>query len=491
MSGLVWSIVRNWGSRLAALITFVVLARFVDPHDMGLIAAALAVLAFVEIFTQQGLGNAIVQRPTMSEGLLNAAFVVNLVSALLAMAILILFAPLISKLMGTGELVPVLQVVSVSVVFNALGFSQQAMCMRNFQYKWLAVRSLLATGISGVVGVVLVVMGHGVWGLVAQAVLVAAINTLMVWLKPQWKLTRVFDYAGLRDMMGYSLNIFAGQLVNFGNTRFIEVFLAATLGPAALGLYAVGMRIHQSLTQLLNSAVLQVAHSGFSRLAADRVRLLAAYQEATSASAAIAAPAFWITGLLAPELAEIVYGHRWIDSAALMLPMALLGAVQTVQFYNGSVLNAIGRSSYTLWINFSKLAATIVSLTLSQGASLPGIVWAFVIGQLCITPVSYALARRGFGLSMLETLRRLGPFLLGMAAMAGVSFGLRASGWLDGLGIWPRALLLLAATSAAYATVVFLLARQQMQAIVQRLRRAKKGKKKGARKTEDLDGAAP
>lgn len=474
LSGLVWSIVRNWGSRLVALLTFVVLARYVDPRDMGLIAAALAVLAFVEIFTQFGLGNAIVQRPEVTPPLLNAAFVVNLAASLAAMGIVIGFAPAISRLMDAGELVPVLQVVAVSVLINAFGFSQQAMCMRNFQYKWLAVRSLLATAISGVVGLLLVILGYGVWGLVVQAVLVALINTAMLWVRPQWRPTWSFDFAGLRGMTGYSANIFAGQLVNFGNTRFIEVFLAATLGPVALGVYAVGMRIHQSLGQLLNSAVLQVAHSGFSRLASDRARLLGAYQEATTASAAIAAPAFWISGLLAPELAEIVYGRRWLEAAPLMLPMALLGAVQTMQFYNGSVLNAIGRPSMTLAINLAKLAATAISLFASRGSSLEGIVWAFVLGQLCVTPVSYGFARIGFGLPLAATLRRLLPFLLGMAVMAAVVQGLRASGVTDDASAWARLATLAPAAVAAYAIVVLALGREQMAATLKRLRRRKK-----------------
>lgn len=476
LSGLVWSIVRNWGAKLVSLLTFVVLARYVDPHDMGLIAAALAVLAFVEIFTEQGLGNAIVQRKEMSDGLLNSAFVVNLVSALVAVLIIVVFAHPIARLMDTEALVPVLQVVSMSVLLNALGFGQQAMCMRNFQYKWLALRSLVATTISGVSGLVMVMMGYGVWGLVTQAVLMAGINTLMLWIKPQWRPSWQFDFGGLRQMMGYSLKIFSGNVVNFGNTRFIEVFLAATLGPAALGVYAVGMRIHQTLTLLLNAAVLQVAHSGFSRLASDRPRLLSAYQEATSGSAAVAAPAFWITGLLAPELAEIVYGARWLDAAPLMLPMALLGAVQTVQFYNGSVLNAIGRPSYTLAINIAKLAATAISLLASRDAPLPVIIWSFVVGQLCVTPISFALARRGFRLPLLQTLRRLSPFLLGMVAMAVVAYGLRASGVIDDARAGVRLLVLGASMAAAYAIVVAALGREQMATILKRLRRQKKSK---------------
>lgn len=471
ISSLVWSAVRNWGSRLVSLITFVVLARYVDPRDMGLVAAALALMAFVEIFTEQGLGSAIVQRPEVTPALLNAAFAANLAAALVATVLIVAGAPWIARLMGTPELTDVLRVVSISLIFTALGFCQLAMCMRNFQYKWLAVRTLLATGISGVIGLWMVVEGYGVWGLVAQAVLVAAINTFIMWLKPQWRPSTTFDFAGLRSMLPYSANVFASQLFNYGNTRFIEIFLAATLGPVALGIYAVGMRIHQSLMQLLSSTVLEVAHSGFSRLAGDRVRLLAAYHEASVASAALAAPVLLLTGLLAPEVAEVVYGQRWLDSAAIMLPMSVLGAVQTMQFYNGGVLNAIGKPSLTLVINIGKLIATVVSLLATAGQPLVTVVWAFVIGQLCVSPLSYGLARRGFGLPLLETGRRLAPFLLGHAAMALAVFGLRGTGVIDGASPSVRGAVLGAAGLLSYGIVCAVFARPQVLAVMARIRK--------------------
>ena len=399
-AGLVWSAVRNAGSRLISLAIFIVLARYVQPAEMGLVAAAMAVLAFIEIFTEQGLGSAIVQRPSITPQLVNAAFAVNVLLAAVLSVVIVVLAPTIAERLRMPELTDVLRVVTLTLLFNALGLCQQAMYSRNFEYRWLALRTLVANAAAGLVGLVLVMRGHGVWGLAAQAVLVSLIGTLMLWLKPKWRPSFDFDFRGLRDMLSYSGHIFGSRLVNYGNTRFIEVFLAVTLGPVALGLYAVGMRIHHALMQLLSATVLEVAHSGFSRLAHDLPRLREAYTQATTASAALAVPLFCLTGIVAPEIAEVVFGPKWIDSASIMVPMALLGAVQCLQFYNGSVLNAIGKPSSTLIINVAKLAATAVSLLVSRGQPLSVVIWAFVIGQLLVSPLSYTLARSGFGLAL-------------------------------------------------------------------------------------------
>lgn len=471
LRGLMWSAVRNWGARLISFAIFIVVARHIDARDMGLVAAALAVIAFAELFAEQGIGSAIVQRKSVSPSLLNAAFALNLGIAIAASLALMVLAPAIARTMGLPDLTDLLRVLTLSIVFAALGFCQQAMYMRHFEYRWLAVRTLIATAVSGAAAVALVIRGYGAWGLVAQAVLMTALNSALLWWRPQWRPSFTFDLVALRSLLGYGASIFGSLLLGYGNTHFVELFLAATLGPAALGIYAVGMRVYSTLMQALSATVLEVAHSGFSRLAEDRPRLLATYHDATLASAVLAAPVFCLTGLVAPEIAIIVFGSGWLEAASVMAPMALLGAVQSIQFYNGSVLNAIGKPSLTLLINLAKVVATVTSLFASRGQPLAVVVWSFVLGQLCVSPLSYAMARRGFGLSLWETARRLAPFVLGYALMVTIVYGLRA---LPAFAAWPalpRLLGLSLAALSGYAILCIVFARQAIFASLARLRR--------------------
>jgi O-antigen/teichoic acid export membrane protein len=419
----------------------------------------MALIAFVEIFTEQGLASAVVQRPSITPQVLNAAFALNVVLALAAMGLLIAFAPWIAGRLRTPELAPLLRVLALTLLFQSLGFVAQAVYSRSFDYRWLALRTLLANAIGGVVGLVLVMRGHGVWGLAAQALVTSLVASLMLWLRAPWRPAADFDFHGLRGMLAYSGHIFGARAVNYGNTRFIEVFLAATLGPAALGVYAVGMRIYSALMQMLSGTVLEVAHSGFSRVAHDLPRLREAYAQATTASAALAVPVFCLTGLVAPELAETVFGARWAGSAAVMTPMALLGAVQCLQFYNGSVLNAMGKPSATLVINIAKLAATAISLLASRGAPLATVVWAFVLGQIAVSPISYAMARAAFGLSLRATARRLLPFLAACVAMIGAVLALRSVAAIGALPVLPRLVALSMGALLAYVALCGTLAR--------------------------------
>ena len=429
-SGLLWSVVQSWGVKLAALLLFMVLARVLGPHQMGVFATAMAVLAFIALFVDQGLSEAIVQRAQITVQQLNTAFLINLVMALLLFALLWLIAPLIAAYLKIAELSGILRVSSFGVLVSAASFSQQAINRRNFNYRWLAVCTLVATLIAGVTAVFFALNGLGIWSLVIQALITAVVTTLMLWSRPQWRFSFDFDFAGTRPLLGYGLNRLASNVLEFVNTRYIEIFLAAALGPVALGIYSVGVRVYQALMQALSSAVLEVALNGFSRLAHDRTALVRAYYKAITLTAAIAVPVFCLLAAVAPEATIVLFGSKWAGSAAVMQPMALLGAVQVLQFYNVTILNAIGKPSIGLKLMILKAVVTLATLWVVREQSLAVIVYAFVASQLVTTLPGFYLLRRYVGVSLRSVANHVAPFLLGALLIIA---GIEAARSFDGL----------------------------------------------------------
>jgi O-antigen/teichoic acid export membrane protein len=471
IAGLAWSAVRHWGARLIGLATFVVMVRYIERADMGLVAGALAVIAFIEIFTEHGLAMAIVQRAEVSPAMLNAALAVNVAAALVIGGGVALFADPIARLMQTPELADILQFMTLSVVFSSLGLVHFAMYKRLLEYRWIALRTLVATAVSGVVGLVMVVNGYGAWGLATQSVLLVALSTLMMWLKPPWKLSWQFDFRALSGIFTFSINILGARLATFGNRRFIDIFLVTTAGPAALGLYALGTRLYHAMSQTLIATVTEVAYSGFSRLAAEPERLRQAYYDASAASAAVAVPLFCLTGLLAPEITALLFGERWADAAGVMAPMALLGAAQVLHGYNDNVFNAVGRPSLNMMLNVARLVLTVACLFAARGHSVAVLAWAFVGAHLLVTLAEFPLARRVFGLSLSRLARSIAPFVAGIVVMTAVTLALRGAGVLDAAPLALRLVALGAAALLAYALVCASFGRAELQRIVALVRK--------------------
>lgn len=463
LSGLVWSIVQSWGVKLATLLLFMVLARVLNPHQLGVFAAAMVVLAFVGIFIDQGLSQAIVQRARITVQQLNTVFLINLGLAVLIFGVLWFVSPLIAAYLKISELTDILRVASLVIIISATCFSQQAMLHRNFRYRWLAVSALVATLISGIVGIVCALRGLGTWSLVIQMLSGSVIGAAMMWTQPQWRFSFDLDFSGVRELLSYGMNRLGTSLLDFVNTRYVEIFVAATLGPVALGIYSVGVRIYQALMQALSAAILDVALNGFSRLAHDPVALREAYYKAVTLTAAVAIPVFCLLAAIAPEVTVVFFGSKWAGSAGVLRPMALLGALHVVEYYNGTLFNAIGKPSIGFKFVVFKTVATFVSLWLMREPDLLSIVYVYVASQLVAMPLSFYLVQRIVGVSLRTVLMRIWRFLAAcILGMVLITLG-RHVGMVADLSIFSRFIVLSVLGSLGYAGFLALTARAQVR----------------------------
>lgn len=416
--GLLWSAVQNWGVRLSSLLIFMVAARLMTADQLGLFAVATVVITFFNMLAEQGLGDAVVQRAHVTSEQMNTVFWVNMLAALTMVAIIWLTAPQIAAVMKVDELTPVLRVASLSMPVSAAAFGQLAMRKRAFGYRWIATSTLASTIVGTAAAIALLLAGFGVWGLVAQLLIGNVVLLGMLWLKPAWRLTRQTDLRGIQPLIGYGASRLGTRVLDFANTRYIEIFLATTLGPAMLAVYTVGLKLHQAMMQLLSSTILDVAHSGFSRLANDRPNLISAYYRSISLSATVALPAFMMVAAMAPSLTVVLFGQKWLASADVMRWMSILGAVQVIQFYNGTVYNAIGRPEIGLKFLVVKVFLTFIALALARNGDMKDLMYAYILSQLATTPISFYLVRRLIGISLLEVGRRIWPMLVASILLA-------------------------------------------------------------------------
>jgi O-antigen/teichoic acid export membrane protein len=456
VSGLLWSAIRIGGNRLGGLLIFFVLARHLTTVDFGIYAAVWAILFFVEIFSELGLSDAIVQRTNVEPELLNSVFAVNLIGAVAIYATIWVLAPLIGGWMHMPDIELPLRIASLTLVFNALGFSQLAMCRREFAYRWLAMRTLVATLVSGALGIGMAFAGFGVWALIAQLLTMALVNMVMLWLKPMWRPSLQFSMEGLRQVLHYSLKLMLSRVLDATSTRAFEVLIGAWMGAATLGVYSVGSRINSIVMQLLSSAGLDVAHSSFSRLAGNKDDFLSAYYKAITATAAIALPAFVLMASVGVEICETFFGARWAASGSVLSLLALLGGIQVVEYVNGTSLSSLGRSDLTLLLSLTKALVTVLVLFVFGHGELHALLMAFVIGQGLVCPLSFALSKRFILFRWRQLGQSIVPFVVAAAA-AYLAIAALRQWWLPD-SAWLRLFAFLAAGGITYAVGVLVLA---------------------------------
>jgi O-antigen/teichoic acid export membrane protein len=469
LTGLLWSLVQSWGGRAATFVVFLVLARILSPGELGLMTVVTLIFSATTLIAEQGFGDAIVQRRNLhaDDANLPLAFALGCIAVLIALVFL--GADSLERWLNAPGLTPYLKATIVFAPLSTLYSFQEAFFRRDLEFKPLAIRMIVASVISGACGIALALAGAGIWSLVAQAIAMNAISVVWVWWKPKWRPSRRVDVTSFRELFRYSSHILGTRVLDLVAVRTIEVLIAAQLGVIALGFYTVGSRVYQTFVQLMFGAVQSVLLGTFAKVSDDTEKLRNGLFAAMTGAALVASPTFVLLAAVADEIVVVLFGTVWEASAAVMRPMMLLGALQCVQFVNGSVFAARGRPDFVLKLNVVKTGCIVLVLLFARAPDAGSMAVAMVLANLVTSPVVFWLGMRAVGATPADLARRLGPAVLCSACAYAATVAIRTSGMLPDGRPMIAMVVLGSAFVVTYAATVLAIGRGSIRSLAELL----------------------
>ena len=322
------------------------------------------------------------------------------------------------------------RVLCLCVVIDGLVCVQLALLTRAFAQRRLMLVNTLNFIVSTGVTLWLAFSGKGpisfAWGSVAGCVtaLVAATIAAPFFVWPGWNASQA------KRLLRFGLPLAGASLLLLGVYNVDSVIVGATLGPAALGLYALAFNISSWPVRAISEAARRVSFAGFSRLANTADQLANAFARAIALVMAAAVPACVILGTLAEPLIRLIYGQRWIAAAPVLTLLAALGLLRVIYEISYDCLAAAGKRPTLLGVQGWWLATLCPALLI--GARLRGIVGVgaghvLVAGLLVGPAFAWALSRCGIPVRLLLAACAR-PFIGGILMIAFCELALHAVG---------------------------------------------------------------
>ena len=349
MSALRWTI----GARLTAqivtwAITLVVI-RILSPTDYGLLAMATVFIGFLTMFSEFGLGSAVVQRQDIDIPTLRRAFGVIVTIHFLLAGIVLSAAPLIADFFKEPRLVPIVRVLGFQFVLAAFAVMPDAMLQRRMEFRRRSLLDLSGAIASSVTTLVLALAGHGVWALVAGSLLRQAWKTVGINVLSPFRHWPLFSLTGLRSLLTYGGHLTGAQFLWFFFTQIDIVIAGKWLGKELVGFYSVAVHLSSLPNQRIASVINQVAFPAFARIQHDIESVGRNFLLGVRVLSFVAFPILWGISSVAPEIVEVVLGPRW---GPVALPLQVIGLVMPLRMittFVPNVLQGVGRSDVIFW----------------------------------------------------------------------------------------------------------------------------------------------
>lgn len=419
-----WSAVQQWGRRLIGALTFLVLARLLDPLAFGVVAIAALALDFVHMFVTQGLPSALIQRKELSPSHLDSAFWLSMTTATVLAAATFVFRRPLATALGDASAAEILGVLTLGLPLAALGIVPTAILTRTLAFRTLAVRSAVGGLAGGLLGIGTALWGVGPWALVFQALGGAACAVAALWGSVAWRPGLRVTGKALRDLLGFSLGVLGNHILWVVSQRVDQALIGRFLGPYSLGLYAMAKRLPSLGAEVVAGPLSNVALPAFARLQTDPQRLAAAFTRSTVLVAAVAAPVFVGAAMAAPVLVPLLLGPNWVPAVPILQAFCLPHSVAVALVFVHPAFLALGRPTSYSAIYILLLGGSAASAFAAAGHGIEALAWSIAIVHALVSVAALGLLRIYLPFSFAAFGKALGPIGIASGALAVTQAGL-------------------------------------------------------------------
>lgn len=375
---------------LVQLLSVVILVRLLSPRDYGLLALTGVVIGIGEIFRDFGLSTAAVQARTLSSQQRSNLFWINTGIGLVLAVAAFVSAPLLADLFGQPEFTPVMRALCPVFLANGAGTQYRASLERELRFGQVARADAVSPAVGLVVAIMMALAGFGVWALVVQQLVGAAVMlAMLVAAGPRWlplPYRRGTDMDGMirvgGDMVGTQL---IGYLANNADT----VVIGYRLGAAPLGLYNRAFQLLMQPYNMVRTPLTRVALPVLAKLQDETeryARYVAVGQLGLGYTVALGLAL--VAGASEP-LVRVLLGESWMPAAPLLMFLAIAAAFQTLSLVAYWVYVTRGLTGYL--VRYSVISAVIKVACVLVGSQfgLNGVAAGYTLAPIISWPISF------------------------------------------------------------------------------------------------------
>lgn len=426
ISGLRWSGISQVGRQLLNFFTSVILARLLSPQEFGLLGMIIVFTGFAQVFSELGLGAALIHKQDLNQSHLNSVFLINLVTGVFLSGIIIACAPFIASFYNEPKLKLLTMVVAINFIIGSFKVVQQSLFQKKLDFRILALIDIIATFIAGFTAIIMALMGCGVWSLVIQSLFLMLISVVMLWRFSSWRPNFSFKVKALKDLLGFSSNLLGFNILNYWVRNLDNLLVGKFIGASSLGIYVRAYSLMLLPISQVTSIISQVMWPALSIIQKNIYRVKDIYLRSTRVIALVTFPMMAALFVVADSFILGIFGIKWKELIPIFRILCIEGFGQGVGTTVGWIYNSQGRTDIQFkWGIFSGIIR-FIAFFIGLRWGVMGVAAAYVIsGYFILWYPAWAIPGRLINLRFVEMLRNLAGCFFCAVTMAIFIWGLK------------------------------------------------------------------
>lgn len=381
IKGAFWKFAERIAAQLVSLVVSIILARLLSPNEYGTISLVMVFITIANVFVSSGFGQALIQKKDADSLDFSSVFYFSLFFTGIIYVCLFFLAVPIANFYNMPLLIPILRVLAISVPIMGVNSVQQAYVARKMQFKLFFYATFIGTLISAVVGIVLAYSGFGVWALVAQTLTNNVIDTIILQITINWKLTREFSFERIRILLSYGWKLLLQSLILQFYASLRSLLIGKFYTTEDLSFYTKGNQFPELISSNIDTGINTALFPVMSKAQDSISRVKAMARKTTDFTSYVMSPILIGFMAIAEPFISLILTDKWLPCIPYLRICCIILLFRAPQTAILQAIKAVGRSDTVLKVDVPIRIFAIMILLISLKHS----VYVFAISEIVVT----------------------------------------------------------------------------------------------------------
>lgn len=416
-SGVAWNIAEKIGSTLLQAIVSIIVANRIMPDDMGIIAVLTVFVTLSQVVIDSGFSQTLIRKANATAEDFKAVFRFNLIASLTLYAILTATTPWVASYYGWELIRKVAPVLYLLLPLNALCVIQNTIMVKEFRFAQLSTIIFFSSLISGILAIVMVLTGFGIWSLVGQRVSMMATKAILLWWKSPWRWRSDIRTGSLKEMTPYSLRLIATDMFTAIYNNIAQLFIGKIYSADMLGYYNQAQKLKDMPVNATMQSIQSVTFPALAKISDNPTKFDEGYRRVLMLTAFIMLPV--MIGLIATadDIYMLLLKPQWHPAIPCFRVMCLIGIFYPISAIAYNVLKVRSNGAIILRLEIIKKVIMTIILATTIPISVMAIAWGMVAAAACEMVLNIGATLRYAGLKLKSLATTLLPIIALTAVM--------------------------------------------------------------------------
>jgi O-antigen/teichoic acid export membrane protein len=404
----------SWLSKGLGLISTVILARILSPEDFGLVAIAMLIIYFFDIFSQTGTKQYLLSKDNITTEDLDTAWTLNVITKSI-IGLVIFFSANFMASFFNSDIQLTLIVCSIIPVIIGLESPAINLVKRAFNYQGIFKLQLAAKFLGFITTITIALETHSHWAMIFGTIIYFSTLSIGSYIVASYKPS--FSLNNVANQWNYSKWILYRGFIGYARAKGDAFLLAKFFSVGEVGVFSIAKELAMLVYEQIAMPIGEIIMTSIQKVKDDQKQIKVIMTKYIIILVAALLPIICLFSLLSESIILFFLGDKWLDAAPIFSILTILGVTSSITIVFTSTMNALKKTKQAFKIDLISTIIILTTLYLYNNSTI--IEFSFIRAMLgFVVLFAYISASRKFiQFKFIELLSNLLPIITSFIAM--------------------------------------------------------------------------